>query len=435
MLVSIFYSIALVLSLLLLFFQNITLSIAITAVLAVGLVLSVVVFKRRNRELQRESETERTFSDLKEDLEQLQQKYGELQNRYEQLVQAHETKEQDLAQLYKRHKLFLRSLPLVEKMTNIVVEKSETSTMEVTNSIFSLAETSQTVGEKIRELLTELFTGQKSLDTVLETLSSEIEGVNTLINDFHSLSKSYHEDMQVIEKTVRGINEFTGNITDLADQTNILAINASIEAARVGEHGKGFSVIAEEVQNLSRNSKKVAEQINEMIHETSVAVDESFAKQSRHIEHAVSSMERAQETLRSISAVLFQQLRTVETSVEESEKLSGSVTEGLNDVIHSQQFQDITRQVLEHLVSYLNDIENDWGELLNKQELDVTIDEEELENHIKESASKYFTVREEWEAAGLEIDEQLSSSDVESSSREDDSDQRQGDFEGDVTLF
>ncbi len=435
MLVSIFFSIAIVLTLLLIFFQTLPLVLSVTAVLTIGLILSFVVSKRRKQELEQKSEAEGSLSDLKEELEQLQQKYDELQNRYEEVDHANETKDQDLEQLYKRHQLFLRSLPLVEKMTNIVVGKSENSTMEVTNSIFSIAETSKTVGEKIRELLTELFTGQKSLDTVLETLSNEIEGVNTLINDFRSLSKSYHEDMQVIEQTVKGINEFTGNITDLADQTNILAINASIEAARVGEHGKGFSVIAEEVQNLSRNSKKVAEQINEMIHETSIAVDESFAKQSQHIEHAVSSMERAQETLRSISSVLFQQLRTVETSVEESEKLSGAVTEGLNDVIHSQQFQDITRQVLEHLVSYLNDIENDWGELLNKQKLDVRIDEEELENQIKKSASKYFTVREEWEAAGLEIDEYSSPSETESSSREDHTDQRSDDFEGDVTLF
>ena len=66
-------------------------------------------------------------------------------------------------------------------------------------------------------------------------------------------------------------------IAKIARQTNMLALNASIEAARAGQHGKGFAVVAEEVRNLAKSSNEAAEKIAELVNGASKQIDNGAA--------------------------------------------------------------------------------------------------------------------------------------------------------------
>lgn len=426
MVLRLFTGIALALLLGFFFFDLVVLKIA--AVVAIGgcFFLSFL-YRFAKKETSDDSIAE--SSRWEAEREELNNRIAELNRRLSEQQEKYNNRDDEVREIYRNVLMFAEKVPVAEKLIGIVIKKSESSTERVTTSIFSVAETSKKVGLRIQELLTGLFEGEKSLQTVVTRLSREIDGMHNLIRAFQQISNDYHEDMSSIEKNVQNIEQFTDSITDLADKTNLLAINASIEAARVGAHGKGFAVIAGEVQELSSNSKKLAEQINEVIQNTAGTVNTSFTTLSTHIENAVNAIQGSQKTLDEISTFLSEQLQAIEGSVEESKKLSGSVTEGLNEVIYSQQYQDITRQVLEHLVGIFTEAKEECEQVLNKTVIDVEINQEEMENVIKEIARRHFTVKEEWDALGLELEESLEPVDTQNGDKE------EQELKGDVTLF
>lgn len=104
---------------------------------------------------------------------------------------------------------------------------------------------------------------------ITQTVSKAQGMVEDLMNTSMEVQKSYGEMQNTFEQlqnAVAGIQKCMEKIVSIADETNILAINASIEAARVGEQGKGFAIVAEKVRELAKEIKDLTNEVDASVH-------------------------------------------------------------------------------------------------------------------------------------------------------------------------
>lgn len=170
----------------------------------------------------------------------------------------------------------VKNAKTVQSASHQVESSSTTLAQAAGEQASSQQETASSIEEILRILTRNSQHAAANLEVCQKGQQETVHG-KQVVNDF----KTAMEDMQNLKsrlenliKIISDIDAKTNIINDIAFQTKILSFNASVEAARSGEHGKGFAVVAEEVGKLSALSKDAAEEIKQLISTSGVAVTE-----------------------------------------------------------------------------------------------------------------------------------------------------------------
>lgn len=218
-------------------------------------------------------------------------------------------------------------------------------------------------------------------DTVREQSIQSKDQTEEIVQRITETMESSIENSRSVEK----INILTSNILEISAQTNLLALNASIEAARAGSAGKGFSVVADEIRELAENTKETASDIQSISTVVTKAVDE-LVDNANHVisyitENVLNDYDEfvgAADVYKKDVDVIKQMLDRFSTSSGELKLITTSMAEGINEIASAVDesvrvvvdSSENTNQLLESITSISDEADQ------NKEIVD------ELSNHV-----------------------------------------------------
>ncbi len=199
---------------------------------------------------------------------------------------------------------------------NAVLRESTASSMDVTTDINQQVENVVSLIGRMVELTEESGEHAKRSYTELESVMETTNTMSELSNEVEAVLRRFEREFTMVK-------DQTAIIQSISSQTNLLALNASIEAARAGEAGRGFSVVADEIRNLSTNTREASGEIGnalERLDETSEAMTESIAKTLELIQITIAKLTQINESVGTItedSEQIGDGIRVIDTAINE----------------------------------------------------------------------------------------------------------------------
>lgn len=216
------------------------------------------------------------------------------------------------------------SIERASEAQNSAAETTAATVEQMSVSIGSVAEGAEQVRNASQDSLARTQLGHTSLGELID----EVRAVERSVS---SIAETANEFIRSTEK----INAMTTQVKEIAEQTNLLALNAAIEAARAGEQGRGFAVVADEVRKLAERSTAAAREID--------GVTATLSERSGEVESAIAAGLQSLETSHGCANRVLETLSTAESSVSAANRGVDDITRSV--IEQRTASQDIARNV------------------------------------------------------------------------------------------
>ncbi|HFD86279.1 MAG TPA: methyl-accepting chemotaxis protein, partial [Gammaproteobacteria bacterium] len=207
------------------------------------------------------------------------------------------------------------------------IESASESINDLTRSIEKVSENAGLSAEVAEQSLTIAQRG-------VETVRRSIEGMDSIRENIQDTSKR----IKRLGESSQEIGDIVGLITDIADQTNILALNAAIQASSAGEGGRGFAVVADEVQRLAERAANASKQIEALIRTIQSDTNEAIQSMEKSTGHVVTGAQQSEEAgnaleeIEAVSTRLAEHIRSISDESREQSVVSGVVSDAMGSI-------------------------------------------------------------------------------------------------------
>ncbi len=262
----------------------------------------------------------------------------------------------------KEHSLTMKD---ITKETQIKVQQES----ELANESIKQASSIQTLVKESEENFEKTQENMNEANTLLNSAKDEIDKLVANVDSSAKLEFSMNEKLKELAVQTQEIKSVLDVINDIADQTNLLALNAAIEAARAGEHGRGFAVVADEVRELAEKTQKSLTEINATINIIVDSVNEASKQMvvnAQNIEKLSEASGVVEENINITVSTMNQTNILAQHSAKSSHEIATHTNDMVEKISNINKISHENKNNIQTLSNIADDIYNS-SEILHKK--------------------------------------------------------------------